>query len=285
MAIFGSYFGSLIWLQQNSEFFRTKEPLEGTATTDRGFFLFMSFGKNPKYGNYEVPFFEFPETILFKDCQIKNERHFIEFLLINEWVQHQVGVKMGSSNGFFPDIKGHIFNDPDTSIRVEVEYRAENYILHGHSFRGCDMILSFVRNPDTRIIKGIPVISFYEARKNDRCGILCLLDDMQYDFDNHVDEDELTPYERRLFKLGGNYLDNYRKENSIKEFERDSPAHKIAKFQKERYKANKCEFCGFENRTGSAYCSTICATQAIEARMAYLKAIPEEPYKAPPQSE
>ena len=71
----------------------------------------------------------------------------------------------------------------------------------------------------------------------------------------------------------------------LKEFERDSPAHKIAKFQKERYKANKCEFCGFENRTGSAYCSTICATQAIEARMAYLKAIPEEPYKAPPQSE
>lgn len=209
------------------------KPLGSAATTIRGFLFFMAFGTSPKYGNYAVPYFEFPEQISFLECEIKNERHFIEFLLRNEWVQHQVGIKMFDSNGFFPDIKGHIFNDPTTPIKVEVEYRAENYIAHGHSFRGCDMILSFVRNPEIRIIKGIPVVSFYSAYKSDKFGELCLWDDVVYDYDNH-DEEYCAPKKR------------WQVEKKIN--------------------ASYCNFCGFEHNTGTEYCSIRCAVQMIKQK-------------------
>jgi len=39
------------------------------------FLFFMSFGTSPKYGAYKVPQFDFPDQILFADCQIKNLNH------------------------------------------------------------------------------------------------------------------------------------------------------------------------------------------------------------------
>lgn len=153
--------------------------------------------------------FPLPKQILIADSQIRNERHFIEFLLRNDWIQRRLGIFMPSTNGFFPDIKGEIYDGSGDKIRVEVEYRAENYAHHGHAYAGCDLILSFIKSPEVVFVKGVPVWSFYEGYKNDRWGILCLDSDIKRDFSEYKDPDEMTPIERRMYLLGGSYLKNY----------------------------------------------------------------------------
>lgn len=206
---FGLLIRLVIAVQGELDLTHLKKPSVSAAITNSRVFNFM-FGKGLKFKHFESDPFELPAQILFSECQIRNERHFIEFLLRNDWMQRRLGIKMNGSNGFFPDIKGEIYDGTGDLIKVEVEYRAENYIAHGHAFRGCDLILSFVKSPDIVFIKGIPVWSFYEAYKNDRWGLFCLNSDMRYDFSNHIDVDELTPLEKRLYNLGGDYLKNYR---------------------------------------------------------------------------
>lgn len=144
-------------------------------------------GKDFKFKRFETEPFTLPNGVYLPDCELRNERHFIEFLLRNDWIQRQLGVKMDSSDGFFPDIKGEIYDYSGDKIRVEVEYRAENYVKHGHLFRGCDLIISFIRGHNIRFIKGIPVWSFYEGGYSDKYVTLCLNDDMDFDF-NSVEE-------------------------------------------------------------------------------------------------
>lgn len=139
-------------------------------------------GTAKRFTRFKTDEFKLPVTLNLKDCEIRNERHFIEFLLRNDWIQRQLGIKMGDSNGFFPDIKGEIYGGTGDKISVEVEYSAENYSLHGHAFKGCDLILSFLRRPNVRFIKGIPVWSFYECYGNDKFVSLCLYDDVKFDF-------------------------------------------------------------------------------------------------------
>lgn len=146
------------------------------------------YGTNPKFTRFKCDSFDIPSGLYLSECEIRNERHFLEFLLRNDWIQRQLGIKMDGSNGFFPDIKGEIYDGTGDKINVEVEYRAENYITHGHLFRGCDLILSFIRNPNTHIIKGIPVWSFYKAEPNERYIEECLWEDMNFDFDAYSDE-------------------------------------------------------------------------------------------------
>lgn len=121
-------------------------------------------GKNKKYEWVVSKEFEFKEFLDFDKVQIVNERQFIEFLLRNEWVQRKIGIEMKESDGLFPDIQGIIFDEERTPIDVEVEYHAQNYKLHRHPYGKCDLILSFKRKPDERIVSGVPVWSFYKEK-------------------------------------------------------------------------------------------------------------------------
>jgi len=147
----------------------------------------MSIGKSPFYAFLKKDRFEFPEVIKLNDIEITNERRFLEFLLRNDWIQRDLGIRMNSSNGLFPDIKGEIYDDPETKIRVEVEYYAETFGLHKHNPRGCHLILSFIRKPCTRVYKTVPVWSFYK-QINDELHF-CLYDDIDFDFDKYNPED------------------------------------------------------------------------------------------------
>lgn len=166
-------------------------------------------GYGEKYRYVECEPFKLPHQVLIAECQIRNERHFIEFLLRNDWIQRRVGIRMPSSNGFFPDIKGEIYDGTGDPIKVEVEFWAENYKLHGHEFKGCDLILSFFRSPETRFVKGVPVWSFYECYKNDKWGLFCLDSDIRYNFDEHKDYEDMSFFEKHMYNLGGNYYENY----------------------------------------------------------------------------
>lgn len=139
-------------------------------------------GKDSKYSWLKVQAFEFPKRIDKWELEIKDERHFIEFLLRNLWVQKRIGIKFDKSNGLFPDVKGEIFDGSGDKINVEVEYWAENYKSHGHKFGGCDLILSFFRKPQTRIVRGVPVWSFYVGEETSRNFKFSLLDDINFDF-------------------------------------------------------------------------------------------------------
>lgn len=153
--------------------------------------IFM-LGEGKKFVSLETERFELPDSVYTPDLQFKNERHFIEFLIRNDWIQRQVGIKMFPSTGFFPDIHGEIYDYSGDKIKVEIEFRAENYILHGHPFGGCDLILSFVRNLNTRIIRGVPVWSFYKGDLKDKFWDLCLPDDINTDFDKLSDRISYT---------------------------------------------------------------------------------------------
>lgn len=144
-------------------------------------------GKDPRFSPLKVKPFNLPRQIDKWDLELQNERHFIEFLLRNEWVQRMTGIKMSGSNGLFPDVKGELFDEFKTKIDVEVEYWAENYKEHGHRFGGCHLILSLFRKPTTRIIRGVPVWSFYTGQKSSRFFKYCLKDDINYNFDSHIE--------------------------------------------------------------------------------------------------
>lgn len=145
--------------------------------------------------------FEFPKKLDRWKNPIIDERCFIEFLLRNDWVQRKIGIKMKSSNGLFPDVKGEIYDEEGGPIRVEIEYWAENYKKHRHPFGGCDLIISFFRKPNTRVVGGCPVWSFYTGGLNSRDMKYCLLDDINFNF-YHNDEDgkTLIPTEKRTSK-------------------------------------------------------------------------------------
>lgn len=175
--IFGLLIHLVIAVQGELELTHLKKPSGSAAITISRVFDFM-LGDNPKYESYKVPEFDFPLRISQKDVEFKNERHFIEFLLRNEWVQRRLGIKMDISNGLFPDIKGEIFDGSGTPIRVEVEYWAENYKAHNHPFGGCNLILSFFRQPNTRVVRGVPVWSFYVGKKSSSIMRFCLNDDI-----------------------------------------------------------------------------------------------------------
>lgn len=165
-------------------------------------------GKGEKFRHFECDPFDLPKQIEVANCEFRNERHFIEFLVRNDWIQRKLGLRMPRvTNGFFPDLRSFVLADrchpEEIPISVEVELWAENYRMHGHEYRGCDLILSFFRSPETRFVKGVPVWSFYECFRNDKWGLLSLYGDIKYDFSEHIDEDELSNIERLIFRKHG----------------------------------------------------------------------------------
>lgn len=150
-----------------------------------GVFYLIMFGQNLQYGYLDNIDIQFPHFLNKNERLFLNEREFIEFLLRNDYIQRKIGIKMdGSSNGLFPDIKGEIYDGSGIKIRVEVEYKAINYVIHKHPYRGCDLILSFIRQVGQRFLKGCPIWSFYVDRgESDRYLEYTLNDDINHDFD------------------------------------------------------------------------------------------------------
>lgn len=182
---FGLLIRLVIAVQGELDLTHLKKPSVGAAITNSRVFNFM-FGTNPQYRHFEISEFNFPQYIYLKDIEFKNERHFIEFLLRNEWIQRRIGIRMQTSNGLFPDVKGEVFDGTGLPIKVEVEYWAENYKSHGHPFGGCDLILSLFRQPNTKIVRGVPVWSFYVGKKSNTKMKYCLTEDIFGD-DNEYD--------------------------------------------------------------------------------------------------
>lgn len=99
-----------------------------------------------------------------------------------------------TSNGWFPDVVGEIYDAEGGQIRVEVEYWAENYKSHGHPFGACDLIISFLRTPGTSMVRGVPVWSFYTGKKTSRYFKFCLWDDIN---DAQTPEDCIAVIEKK----------------------------------------------------------------------------------------
>jgi len=126
-------------------------------------------GISHTYDNCKVDYFEFPLELLNSTASLlfSNEREFIEFLLRNDWIQRKLGFKLPTtSNGRFPDITAHTYDQYKTKIEVEVEYKAEHFIIHKHNTVYCDLILSFIRSNKNTNISGIPIWSFYKRIKD-----------------------------------------------------------------------------------------------------------------------
>ncbi len=147
-------------------------------------------GKGDEYDYLNNLKIDFPHNMsIFSQKIFKSERHFLEFLIRNDWIQRRIGIKASLVvNGLFPDIKGEIYDGIGGKIRVEVEYKAENYSNHKHPWGGCDLILSFIRNSGTRIIRGCPVWSFYYKKKDTL--VYCLEDDIGFNFNEYVPDEE-----------------------------------------------------------------------------------------------
>lgn len=185
----------LVVAEQGELYIKVQKPSGSAATTISGLFYYM-FGTSEKYKSLQVPEFEFPTRIDIRDVELKSETHFIEFLLRNEWIQRKLGIRMRYSNGLFPDVTGDVFDGTGLPIKVEVEYWAENYKIHGHPFGGCHLIISLFRKPKTRVIKGVPVWSFYVWDKVSRNMRFCLYEDVSYNFIAHKtsksEEDDMS---------------------------------------------------------------------------------------------
>lgn len=131
---------------------------------------------------------DFPRTATSDEIFIENERQFHLLLTISKPIQRSLGwCGIANSNVFYPDLTA-ILSDGEL-LHCEIEYTAGGFLRHGHSGRGCDLIISFTRNRHQAMIKGIPVWSFYlvsggvyrwtlndDIRKN---GVI---DDMDYGF-------------------------------------------------------------------------------------------------------
>lgn len=147
------------------------------------------YGTNKLFNRFKMPYFELPDQIHINDIEFRCERDFIEFYLRNDWIQRMLGIKCRTSNGLFPDLKAEIYDHTRQKIRVEAELWAENYTMHDHEFAGCDLILSFFRQPNTKMVRGCPVWSFYKGSKNANTFDLCLFEDINYNFSTHHIED------------------------------------------------------------------------------------------------
>ena len=62
----------------------------------------------------------------------------------------------------FPDVIAETYNGK--LLRIELELCASNFIAHGHDPLMCDLIISFVKSSNTVAIRGVPVISIFNAK-------------------------------------------------------------------------------------------------------------------------
>lgn len=102
----------------------------------------------------------FPDRVHVDDVLIASEREFQLMVCCSTHIQRSLGWHgIKNSQVFYPDITADL-GDGDT-LRVELEYKAENFRRHGHKMGGCDLIVTFIRNYHDNMIAGVPVWSFY----------------------------------------------------------------------------------------------------------------------------
>jgi hypothetical protein len=111
-----------------------------------------------KFGEYEEKCPEQPVKSNTLGMGFTNEDQFAEWFKISCPL---FGVeKIIKFDRFFPDarlvINGKILN-------AELEYYASNFSMHNHEPNSCDLIISYIRPPNTLKIKEIPIFSFYTA--------------------------------------------------------------------------------------------------------------------------
>jgi hypothetical protein len=104
---------------------------------------------------------DLPDEMHFDDSPIKNEREFHQMIQLSKRVQRSLGWQEIKSSGIaFPDVKAQLING--YLLRVEIEFNASNFLIHRHKPGRCDLILSWIREPEMHQIGGTPVWSFYK---------------------------------------------------------------------------------------------------------------------------
>ena len=112
-----------------------------------------------RYGYLKVEPFNLAETK--NKVFMNNEDGFMAFIMLNEWVQRQLGLKNLMITNTFPDILANP-RGSSSLLRIELEWKAENYKRHNHQY--CDLIISYLRSQRTKTIKNIPVWSWYDCK-------------------------------------------------------------------------------------------------------------------------
>lgn len=97
------------------------------------------------------------------DLWMSTEKEFAEWFRHHYWF---FGLRkilaMGTS---FPDVLGEL--PTGEPIRVELEYHAANFKLHGHDPDGADLICSYANSGLPRVL-GVPVLALFDIPQKSR---------------------------------------------------------------------------------------------------------------------
>ena len=107
---------------------------------------FIQKAKKPNYAN-------------FGDLRLWSEEDF-EHWFRNNYVLFGIKTLL-KIDRFFPDVLAETYDG--TEVRIELELNAQNFFAHQHDPSGCDLIISFVKPRRKQHIKGVPVISIFDA--------------------------------------------------------------------------------------------------------------------------
>lgn len=140
---------------------------------NNGGYLFKPYLTNP---------FEFPEKVNRFECDLRDKTDFVDFIVNNEWVQRRIGMTIKRKRRGDDEVRAVILGEEKIPINVCIEFRAAGFNFKQNKFGQHDLLLSFYRNPDTRIIRGVPNWSFYVGSTKSEYYSLCLMDDVLFDF-------------------------------------------------------------------------------------------------------
>ena len=75
---------------------------------------------------------------------------------------------------FFPDVIAR--NNLGETLRIELEFYANDFVAHKHDANSCDLIISYAESIDRQVVRGLPVIALYTASSKrsyiDHCTLL-----------------------------------------------------------------------------------------------------------------
>ena len=106
---------------------------------------------------------------------------FLMYVFGNSKFHYRLGLENVSVSGSFPEIKAKI-RDYHEVIYIHPEYYAYDYVKNGLPFGSCHLIISFVRNENQHMVKGIPVWSMYKRIEETNEYKFCLMEDIMRNF-------------------------------------------------------------------------------------------------------
>lgn len=136
-----------------------------------------------KYAS-EMTMQSFPDVVNKHEFFISNERIFQAVISSSVHLQRQLGwQRIIRSSTQCPDMNVEIIGGD--VLRVELEYDASNFVLHGQKPWVVDLIISFCRRDSVRFVCGVPVWSFYKyGCKADKLLDWTFDTDMRTDFES-----------------------------------------------------------------------------------------------------